>query len=1121
MENRPSSREIERERLIQAIATIEARRSILGDHVTETAIMTLQEKLASLEAPRVAEQRKLVTILFADVSGFTAMSEALDPEDVRDLMNALWARLDSIIISYGGIVDKHMGDAVMAIFGAPTAREDDPERAIRAALAMQQTLSTWETDFASDFPISIRIGIHTGPVWLGTVGVTAEYTAMGDTVNLASRLQHAAPVGGVIVSHETYRHVRGVFDVLPMEPITIKGKTEPIPVYVILRPRPYAFRLSSRGIGGIETHMVGRDRELGQLQDTLRMVISQKQAHMITISGEAGVGKSRLLYEFNDWVALLAEQVIFFRGRASEQMSAVPYFLIRTMFSYYLGIQDSDSAATVREKFEQKISEVLSSNTSDDPENPDSPDGVEKAHFIGHLLGFDFSTSPYLRGILEDSRQIRDRAFYYIAQFFGTVAQRHPAIIILEDVHWADDSSLDLIDYLARECQQSLLLIICLARPSLFERRPTWGERQPAHTHIELHPLSGEESRQLVKEILRKAPDIPSELLDLIIKRTEGNPFYIEEFVRVLIEDDVIVPGIDHWRIESERLTRVRIPPTLVGVLQARLDRLSPLEREVLQCASVVGRVFWKGAVTHIYHPPESNVAQDETDEIHTTLQRLCEKELIYRREGSDTTFAGEEEYAFKHTILHEATYESVLKRLRKLYHAQVASWLIAQSGERVGEYAGLIGSHYERAGKSIQAAGWYGQAAKQARNTYAPEAAITYYRKALAALPEQPEQTSESNIWLSRTTQRIILYEGLAEMLLWQARYAEAAEACQEMQMAAQAGQDSVAYARSWNILARIQDAQGNYVACLESATRAEEIAREADPLGQVELARALCQKGWTCYRLGDIEATLQNGEQALQLSTQLNLQREKADSLSLLGCVHSMLGHYGDAAHYNTSAVELYQELGDRERIGVMLARLGDHAQMRGDYPAAVALYQEALKTAYETGNRNHEMVFLTNLSGARVGVGDYRVAEYDLRRIIRWAEINGQIGWLSEAYCFLAEACLGQNKAAEALPAARRALEVGQKIASPFLVATAWRTLGRAMAQVEPPEPTKDNEIRTCFTKSLEIFTEIGAEREYARTLEALAEYELNQGHTAESQTLREQAQEIFEQLEQTPE
>ncbi len=1118
MENRPSSREIERERLIQAIATIEARRAILGDNVTETAIMTLQEKLASLETPPVAEQRKLVTVLFADVSGFTAMSEALDPEDVRDLVNALWARLDSIIIAHGGIIDKHMGDAVMALFGAPTAREDDPERAIRAALAMQQTLSTWEADFASDFPISIRIGIHTGPVWLGTVGVTAEYTAMGDTVNLASRLQHAAPVGGVIVSHETYRHVRGVFDVLPMEPITIKGKAEPIPVYVILRPRPYAFRLSSRGIGGIETHMVGRDQELGQLQDALRWVISQKQAHLITISGEAGVGKSRLLYEFSDWVALLAEQVIFFQGRASEQMYTVPYFLMRTMFSYYLGIQDSDSAATVREKFEQKISEMIG---SDDFDNPDGADGIEKAHFIGHLLGFDFSTSPYLRGILNDSRQIRDRAFYYIAQFFSAIARRHPTVIVLEDIHWADDSSLDLIDYLARECQHSLLLIICLARPSLFERRPTWGERQPAYTHIELHPLSRKESQQLVSEILRKAPHIPSELLDLIIERTEGNPFYIEEFVRVLIEDDVIVPGIDRWHIESERLTRVRIPPTLVGVLQARLDRLSPVEREVLQCASVVGRVFWKGAVAHIYHPSESNADRDEMDEVYTILQRLCEKELIYRREGSDTTFAGEEEYAFKHTILHEATYESVLKRLRKVYHAQVASWLIAQSGERVGEYAGLIGAHYERAGETIQAAGWYGQAAKQARNTYAPEAAITYYRKALAALPEQPEPALESNIWLSHTTQRIIIYDGLAEMLLWQARYAEASEACQAMRMAAQAGRDPVGYARSWNILARIQDAQGDYTACLESATRAEEAAREADPLGQVELVRALCQKGWTCYRLGDIEAALQNGEQALQLSTQLNLQREQADSLSLLGCVHSMLGHYGDAAHYNTSAVELYQELGDRERIGVMLARLGDHAGMRGDYPAAVALYQEALKAAYETGNRNHEMAFLTSLSGARVGVGDYRVAEYDLRRVIRWAEISGQSGWLSEAYCFLAEACLGQGKAAEALPAARRALEVGQKIASPLLIATAWRTLGRAMAQMEPPDPEKDDEIRACFARSLEIFTEIGAERECARTLEALAQYELNQGNTAESQTLLEQAEEIFQRLEQLPE
>ena len=1092
----------------RAVAVLEVQRAILGDDVVDMMIATAREKLAEMEARRTVEQRKQVTILFADVSGFTAMSETMDPEEVRDTMNALWERLDGIILAHEGTIDKHMGDAVMALFGAPTAHEDDPEQAIRAALDMQKEIRAWRKEVnlsespTSDFhsPISIRIGIHTGPVLLGAVGTTAEYTAMGDTVNLASRLQQAAPVGGVLVSHETYRHVRGVFDVLPMEPITVKGKTEPIPIYVMLRAKPRAFRLVSQGVGGIETRMIGREAELGQLQQALRDVIREGETRIVTIFGEAGVGKSRLLYEFDNWIALLSEAVLHFKGRAGEQTSNLPYFLIRDLFSFRFEIQDSDSAAVAREKLERGITEFMGA------------DGVEKAHFIGHLIGFDFSTSPYLRGILGDARQIRDRAFYCISQFFMAVAQRRPVVIFLEDIHWADEGSLELIEHLARECRHALLMIVCLARPSLFERRPSWGQRQTAQTGLELYPLSEEESYQLIAEILRKVDQIPPDLRDMIVGRVEGNPFYIEEFIRVLIEDGVIVTGTEKWQVKPERLTEVRIPSTLVGVLQARLDRLPPAEREILQRASIVGRVFWDGAVERICESTDEQTGRMDQDQVHSALQALRRKELIFRRDES--AFAGEQEFTFKHIILRDATYESVLKRLRRTYHAQVAAWLIERSGERVGEYAGLIGGHYETAGEVAQAARWYGQAGKQARSTYAPEVAIDYYQKALALLPDR----TVSEAWEDYAVQRIVLYEGLWEMLLWQARYTDAADACRVMREAAEASGDAVAQARAWNGLSRTQDAQGDYPAALKSAGMAEEIAQGAGDPAKVELAKALFRRGWGFYRLGNAEAALALGEQALAISTELDAQREMADSLNLIGGVHSMLGHHGDAAHYNARAVSLYQELGDRERIGTMLSHLGDHARLRGDYSAAAALYQEALKIAYETGNRNGEMAFLSNLGGARVGLGAYRVAEYDLQRTIRWAEIAGQGGWLSDTYRFLAEACLGQGKVAEALAAAQRALVLGREVGAPPLIGNVWRTLGKAAAHAVEPVVTegKKYSAEACFAKSLQVFAEIGAEGERARTLRAWARYEMGQGDMAQGEKMWQEAQELFAQM-----
>ncbi len=1089
-----------REDLEQAIAALEAQRATLGDDVVDTMVAAAREKLAALETDSPTEQRKQVTVLFADISGFTALANTMDPEEVRDLMNALWARLDTVIVAHSGTIDKHMGDAVMALFGAPVAHENDPERAIRAALAMQAELGEFVEASDTFHPgtkndgtlrtlnlrpsLQMRIGIHTGPVLLGTVGTIDEYTAMGDTVNLASRLQEAAPVGGILISHDTYRHVRGLLSVWVMEPISVKGKTESIPTYVVLRARPRAFRIGSRGVEGIETRMIGRETQLVQLQTALRTMTNRKEAQMVTIVGEAGVGKSRLLYEFDNWIALLLERITYFKGRADEKRSSLPYFLIRDLFSFHCGIQDSDPVSVAREKLEHGITHFMGAN------------GLEKAHFIGHLIGFDFSASPHLRGILSDARQIRDRAFYYITQFFMAVTQHSPAALFLEDIHWANEGSLELIEHLARECHQTPLLIVCLARPSLFEKRPSWGQRQTTHTTLQLMPLSEEDGRQLVAEILRKVDQVPSNLRDLILSRAEGNPFYIEEFIKVLIDDGVIVKGSKRWWVRPERLTEVRVPPTMVGVLQARLDRLEPAERKALQRASVVGEVFWSGAVNRIC---ESTAEPMERNEVQGALQSLREKELIFGQDES--TFAGEQEYVFKHAVLHNVTYESVLKRLRRGYHAQVAGWLLERSGERVDEYAGLIGEHYEHAGETIQAAGWYGRAGKQARNTYAPESAIGYYQKALALLlsgkPDRPDTGSTSRTRPGPyAAQQVSLYEGLGEMLLWQARYKEAAEACAAMRAAAEASADAVAQARAWNALSQTLDAQGNYPAALESADRAEKIARGAGAAAKEELARALFRKGWGLYRLGNTEAALGLGKQALTLSKELGARHEVADSLNLLGGVHSVLGNHGDAAHYNARAVELYEQLGDRERVGAMLNHLGEHARLRGDYQAAVALYQEALKIAYETGNRNGEMAFLSNLSGARVGLGEYRVAEYDLRRTIRWAEISGQGGWLSNTYRFLAEACLGQGKIDEALAAARRALELGMGVGAPALIGGAWRALGMTAARAGVPVPIGDKTYSAadCFAESTRIFGEMNSKGERARTLRAWAKVEL---------------------------
>jgi tetratricopeptide (TPR) repeat protein len=863
---------------------------------------------------------------------------------------------------------------------------------------------------------------------------------------------------------------------------------------VVRAAKPRAFRVPTRGVEGIETRTIGRESELRRLQLALSAVAEQRETYLVTVVGDAGMGKSRLLYEFSNWMELRSGTlgVWLFRGRATQEMTRLPYALVRDLFAFRFEIHDSDRAAVARDKLEQGVVEIMGA------------EGFEKAHFIGHLIGFDFSASPFLEGILGDARQIRDRAFHYVAQFFAKMSLARPVVLLLEDIHWADDSSLDLIEFLARERADMSLLMVGLTRPSLFERRPSWGAKLDSYIHLELHPLSEADSRQLVAEILRKLPEVPPPLQELIVSRADGSPFYVEELIKMLIEDQVIVTGVDRWQVEPGRLATVKVPATLTGVLQARLDGLPSPERETLQEASVVGRVFWNNVVERL-HDTSAGGPRRQSDPPGEMLSQLWKKELIFRREES--AFADTQEYIFKHAILRDVTYESVLKRLRRSYHAKVAEWLIERGGERVGEYAGLIGEHFERAGARAKAAEWYACAGKQAYDTYAPEAAIAYFQKALAFWEEDPETTP--------VAQQLQAYDSLGEMLDYQSRHVEAAAAFKTMLALAEATGDSIAQARAWNGLSLAQNFQGDQQAALASAVRAEKVARAAGVYG--ELARALWRKGWVLYRMGDAEAALALGEQVLELSDEAEARTEISRSLILTGSVNAMLGRYDRAADSFEQALAISRALGDRRAVSLVLNNLGEVARLRGDYRAAVACYQDALATAREIGDRDDEILYLSNLGGARVGMEEYPAAEADLCQVI---EMAGAAGWvnLSETYRFLAKAYVEQGKAQKALEAGQRALTLGQEVGVQEFIAAAWRTLGRVAAQLPTPIIVDDHQYDAvaCFAESVRICKETGMEGELAHALRFWATYELERGDRERGTAMWQEARAIFARL-----
>ena len=646
------------ERLDAAIAAQEQLRGLVPDDVIDVAIAALRQQ-AVLAAPARPKQRKLITVLFADVSGSTTLGERVDPEELSDLFDSLWRHLDAIIQRHGGRIDKHIGDAVMALWGTDHAREDDPERAIRAALEMQSTLrEIGATGIGRG--LTMRIGINTGPVVLGEIASTEEFTAMGDTVNVAARLESASPLGAVLVGHDTYRHVRGVFTVRPQAPLTVKGKRAALRTYVVDGIRPRAFRLRPRGIEGVEPPMIGRDDEFEQLQRALSTTIATSTPTVVTLVGEPGSGKSRLIYEFEDWLRIRPDDVRLFTCRADLSRREDPFSLIRDLLLGRFEIAEDDPTELAQAKLTVGFRELAGDVVA------------HEAAVVGQLMGI---------GIVDgsvESRDLVERAGLAIGRLLAGSAVEMPVVVLIENIHWADRASLELLSTVERSLRGSPVLLVFATRPAA-DRAVQHAIPEVNRSTVVLGSLSDTDAMLLVDELLQHLETVPDSLRDDIVRMAAGSPFFIEELIRMMIDDDVIVVD-DEWTLHPELLVRRSIPPTVSGVIQARLDLLPSAERAILQRAAVVGAVFWDAAL-----PRSACSIEAVPADVATTVSRLESKGLVERAETSG--FNGTTEYHFQHAILQEVTYESVLLQDRRVLHRDVAEWLAARGeGRSAGE---------------------------------------------------------------------------------------------------------------------------------------------------------------------------------------------------------------------------------------------------------------------------------------------------------------------------------------------------------------------------------------------------------------------------------------------------
>lgn len=691
----------EKHKLEEIIAYLENQRGNIDDHLINAAITPLKNSLSSTTSSYPSqEQRKQVTILFADISGFTAMSEKMDAEDVHNFIQVLWNKLDNIVLEHGGKIDKHIGDAIMALWGVHSTREDDPERAVRAALAMQQEIQQWQQELQESAvlptqqTLSVRIGINTGPVILGRIGTMGEYTAMGDTVNTASRLEKFAPTGNILISRSTYLHVRGIFDLRERAPLQAKGKKRPLETYLVQRERPRSFHIEQRGIKGVTTPMIGRSNELEWLQQKYYNMLLEGTQFMGILSGEAGLGKTRLIYEFGSWVESLSWKTSFFKARARQGTKDQPYNLITELIRSYFNILYSDHAEVAREKITVKINQEV----SNEEQRKRLGDVCKRAVGIDlidpelayPLNGDANSSSPKFNN--PEAINIGPQLLPTITEFFQEISAREPTLIFLEDIHWADSTSLQFINQLHMNTDDQFLMIAATARPDFFGNYPQWAQSEPEHYgNLKLTPLNEKDSRELIHSILHRAEQIPEKLYTNIIDRTEGNPYHIEEFIKMLIADNVIIQGKTKWSIRKDKLVNVKVPTTVINILQARIDRLPSYVRRVMRCASVLGRLFWDDGVTRIVE----DAGIGDAKMVNDALTYLVENQII--TEQPSPTMQLSREFTFNNTLLHQVTYEGILKRERRIYHKSAGKWLREAVENDMSEEHKVISQHSKK----------------------------------------------------------------------------------------------------------------------------------------------------------------------------------------------------------------------------------------------------------------------------------------------------------------------------------------------------------------------------------------------------------------------------------------
>ncbi len=822
--------------------------------------MSVPRTKESAEPPSTVGEleRRLVTVLFCDLVGFTPLAEQLDPEDMHEILGMYFGRMSQVIRRFGGSIENYAGDAVLALFGVPVAHEDDAARAVRCGLSMQAAIQEVSAEVGNRWGVelALRVGVNTGEVVSGIwdIGDRKDYAISGDAVNTAARLQALAEPGEVLVGEETMWLARREIRFGERRTGVLKGKAGIVPVYSAIEERQQPRGWEERGQ---HLPLVGRTNELTVLSSIWAQVVQEVHPHLVTVLGEPGIGKSRLVAAFE---GSLPGEALVLHGRCLPYGEVSGYWALAEVVKEATGITAADDMETASRKLGELVATLVGQTEA-------AWDSGEITHHLAKLCGLDVDSDRLAP--VADQRTLH----VSVRRFIEALARSQALCLLFEDLHWADEALLDLIEFIAARVREAPLLILTQARTELVEQRPAWGRSLRNCTSLALEPLDERHGRDLAL-LLCQERGLTAEVAEQVVRGSAGNPLFAEEMVATI----------------AERGEITGIPSAIKALIAARLDTLPPQERRAIQLAAVIGKVFWEGGLR----------ALGAAGGVIDHLEALEQKELL--RSHHRSQMRGDPEYAFKHDLIRDVAYETLSRADRRLLHRHLVDWIEVISGERVEEYLDLLAHHAFQAGAWEKALAYAQRAGEQAQRLYAPRAAIEQFTRALETA-HHLALAPRAALYHARGQ----AYETLGEFEQARHDYEQALEAARE-------AHDDVAEWQSLLDLGFLW-AGRDYQQTGAYFRRAIERARAlADPK---LLAHSLNRLGNWYLNVEQPHEALRYHQEALVTFEALNDRRGKASTLDLMGMASLLSGDLMQNAMYNQQAIVLFRELDDRQRL------------------------------------------------------------------------------------------------------------------------------------------------------------------------------------------------------------